>query len=131
MGGTGDTIGSGGSNGGGGTGGSSEAGSTSGQGGAAGSPSGQGGCNAIAMCNSGQTVDYQQGSVDLYGECPAERECYSLNSGCYTTLCVLPDGVHCNEPVSCESGDTPTTADDQDCSGHPSACYTKMCGHAL
>ena len=104
IGGTGGTIGSGGAGGTsiGGTGGTIAFGGaggsiiggtagTGGKGGTAGSPPSQGGCSAISMCYSGQMVDYQSGQRDLSGECPAERKCYSLYSGCFTTLCVLPD----------------------------------------
>ena len=82
--GTGGIIGSGGSNGSGATAGSSGTGGTGGQGGR---------CGAISMCTTGQTVEWVQGEIDLSKDCPAERECYSLYSGCYTTLCVLPEGV--------------------------------------
>jgi hypothetical protein len=61
----------------------------------------------------------------LSGKCPAERECYSLYSGCATTLCVVPDGVHCTDTLSCNPGDATTTSDDPDCSEYPTPCYGK------
>ena len=116
MGGTGGTIGSGGSTGGGGTAGSS------GTGGQAGSyPI----CASIRMCDpTDQQVD---------GPCPAARECYSFQQECFDaiTVCMLPAGVHCSE-LSCNPGNSPTTVDDQGCSQHPTACYTKqLCAHEI
>lgn len=125
TGGTGGTIGSGGSNGGGGIAGSFGTGGTGGQGGTAGSPPSQGGrtgsspwCTSIMMCDNAQQVD---------GPCPAERECYSFQQYCFdaTTVCMLPEGVHCRD-LSCNTGDTPTTSDDEDCRQQPNACYTKQ-----
>jgi hypothetical protein len=131
TGGTGGTIGSGGSNGGGGIAGSFGTGGTGGQGGTAGSPPSQGGrtgsspwCTSIMMCDNAQQVD---------GPCPAERECYSFQQYCFdaTTVCMLPEGVRCSD-LACNSGDTQTTWDDEDCLDHPAVCYTKqLCGQSI
>jgi hypothetical protein len=109
----------------GGNGGSSTAGGTGGQGGMTSSPSDQGGCQAMSVCISGETVDSQQGKRDLSGECPAERECYSLYSGCFTTLCVLPQGTHCDGLLACNPGDTPRTSDTE-CANPAVFCYLKL-----
>ena len=80
-------------------------------------------CAAYRMCNPGD----QQVGMD----CPAERECYTLSLSCgsgqyNTTTCVLPVGVHCDDPLLCNPGDTPMTLDDLhggSCDGYPSPCY--------
>ena len=51
-------------------------------------------------------------------DCPAERECYTLSVSCgsgqyNTTTCVLPVGVHCDDPLLCNPGDTQATFGDQ------------------
>jgi len=109
----------------GGNGGSSSTGGTGGQGGMTSSPSGQGGCQAMSVCILGETVDSQAGNRDLSGECPAERECYSLFSGCFTTLCVLPEGTHCDGLLVCNPGDTPTTSNTE-CANSAVFCYHKL-----
>jgi len=110
---------------GGGNGGSSTTGGAGGQGGMTSSPSGQGGCQAMSVCILGETVDSQAGNVDLSGECPAERECYSLYSGCFTTLCVLPEGKHCDGLLACNPGDIPTTSNTE-CADPAVFCYSKL-----
>ncbi len=110
IGGAGGMVGSGGSNGDSGTAGSS------GTGGQTGSlPV----CASIRMC---APTDQQ-----VNGSCPAARECYSFQQYCFdaTTVCMLPEGVHCRD-LSCNTGDTPTTSDDEDCRQQPNACYTKQ-----
>ena len=68
---------------------------------------------------------------DYSGDCPPDRECYSLVNTCGSTLCVLPEGVHCSDPVSCNPGDTPTTLGSQDC-GVRDYCYTnKLCAQSI
>ena len=44
--------------------------------------------------------------TDLSGNCPAERECYSLDGSNGPILCMLPEGVHCKDPLACDAGDT-------------------------
>jgi len=57
-------------------------------------------------------------------DCPAERECYSLDDGCGPILCAVPAGVHCDDPLSvCDPGDTLATLGE--CEGYPSPCYSK------
>jgi hypothetical protein len=111
IGGTGGTIGSGGSNGGGSTAGSSGTRGTGGQGGR---------CGAISMCTTGQTVEWVQGEIDLSKDCPAERECYSLYSGCYTTLCVLPEGVV--DAATSDTGGSGGTIGQREGAPHPEPC---------
>ena len=100
-------------------------GGTGGQGGMTSSPSGQGGCQEMSVCIRGETVDFQAGNRDLSGECPAERECYSLYSGCFTTLCVLPEGTHCDGLLACNPGDTPTTSSTE-CANPAVFCYSQL-----
>ena len=45
-------------------------------------------------------------AIDLPGNCPAERECYSVNGTDGQILCVLPQGVHCDDQPQCNPGDT-------------------------
>ena len=62
-------------------------GGAGGQGSTAGSPSSQGGiCTLFPMCNPG---DYEIGM----GDCPAERQCYSLSFGCGSIQCMVSQGV--------------------------------------
>jgi hypothetical protein len=122
IGGAGGTIASGGSTGTGGTAGSSGAGGTGGQG-----PM----CALYPMCNPG---DQQMGM-----DCPAERECYTLSVSCgsgqdNTTTCVLPVGVHCDDPLLCNPGDTETTFGDQGWIGcaDPHSCYQlNLCAYFI
>ena len=110
------------SNGGSGTAGSSGTGGTGGQG-----PM----CAAYRMCNPGD----QQVGMD----CPAERECYTLSLSCgsgqyNTTTCVLPVGVHCDDPLLCNPGDTQTTFGDQGWIGcaDPDSCYQlNLCAYFI
>jgi len=44
--------------------------------------------------------------MDLSADCPAEHECYSVYGVNGSILCMLPDGVHCDDPLSCNPGDT-------------------------
>ncbi len=92
------------------------AGSSPNQGGQTG-PSPQ--CTSMLLC----APDDQQ--VD--GLCPAERECYSLYPFCFNsaTLCMLPEGVHCND-LACNPGDTETTWNDEGCFDYPNTCYVKQ-----
>jgi hypothetical protein len=75
-------------------------------------------CTVYPYCNPGD----QQVGVGQSGDCPAERECYSLSTTCGSVLCVLPEGVHCDDPVSCNPGDTRATGD-AGCETS-SLCYT-------
>ena len=140
--GTGGTIGSGGISGadaGGHTSASDAGGSngdsgTGGQGDATDSPLSQGGmCGAIPGCNPGdQQVGFAPGSeyTDL-SDCPAERECYTLGDNCGSILCVVPQDIHCDNPLSCNPGDTPTVSNDP-CVGRPSPCYeNKLCSQTI
>jgi len=107
---------------------------TGGQADATDSPFSQGGmCGAIPECNPGdQQVGSTPGSeyADV-SDCPAERECYSLGDNCDSILCVVPLGVHCDDPLSCNPGDTPTVSNDS-CVGHPSPCYeNKLCTRSI
>jgi hypothetical protein len=106
--------------------GASDASSSNGGGGAAGSlgtggTGGQGGrCGAISMCTTGQTVEWVQGEIDLSKDCPADRECYSLYSGCYTTLCVLPEGVV--DAATSDTGGSGDTIGQREGAPHPEPC---------
>jgi len=88
-------------------------------------------CAAYRMCNPGD----QQVGMD----CPAERECYTLSLSCgsgqyNTTTCVLPVGVHCDDPLLCNPGDTQTTFGDQGWIGcaDPDSCYQlNLCAYFI
>jgi hypothetical protein len=119
--GTGGMIGSGGPNGSGATAGSSGAGGTGGQG-----PM----CPSYSMCNPSD----QQVTTD----CPAERECYTpygisdLPYNCPSVLCVLPEGIHCSDPLQCSPGDFLVPPGDQTCVEFYGACYDRqLCGQSI
>jgi|GEM_PF-2501685 hypothetical protein len=110
---------------------------TSSQGGTGGSATiGQGGTDGqiVACFPNCNPYDQQVTSgpgLDYSGDCPPERECYSLVNTCGSTLCVLPEGVHCSDLLSCDPGDTPTTLGNQDC-GVRDFCYTnKLCAQSI
>jgi len=85
-------------------------------------------CALYPMCNSG---DHEVGM-----DCPSERECYTLSVSCgsgqYNTItCVLPQGLHCDDPLLCNPGDTQATFGDQGWMGcaDPHSCYQlNLCG---
>jgi hypothetical protein len=63
--------------------------------------------------------------------CPPERECYTLQGVCGSIVCALPEGVHCNDLLSCNPGDTRTTSADEDCY-FPTLCYTnRLCAQSI
>ena len=78
-----------------------------------------------ASCNTGDQQVAAGPGLDSSGLCPPERECYTLQGVCGPVLCLLPEGVHCSDPVSCKPGDTPTTSADEQCQ-FPTLCYTNM-----
>jgi hypothetical protein len=101
---------------------------TASQGGTGGSTPG---CTVYPSCNPGDQQVTSGPGLDYSGDCPPERECYSLVNTCGSTLCVLPAGVHCDDPVSCSPGDTPTTLGDPDC-GVQAFCYTnRLCAQSI
>jgi cysteine-rich repeat protein len=130
TGGTGGAIGFGGAGGGtGGTSGAGGAGGTNisgtagagGKGGTTGFSSGQGGqCASYRMCNEGD----EQLWPSSMSSCPAGRGCYLLPYDCGATLCILPDGVHCDDPLLCNPGDI-QIPDWGDCSKYQGSCYDK------
>jgi len=67
--------------------------------------------------------------IDLLGDCPADRECYS-QSGIYgPILCMLSEGVHCDDPLSCDPGDAPAAVGEVDCEA---LCYkVHLCNQYL
>jgi|ERR1700690_745458 len=84
-----------------------------------------------AYCNTGdQRVTVGPG-LDSSGLCPPERECYTLQPRCGPVLCELPEGVHCNDSLLCNPGDTPTTSADEQCQ-FPTLCYTnRLCAQSI
>lgn len=122
---TGGTTASGRSSGGGGTAGNARTSSTGGQGGSATSSP----CLSEARCNVGGLVVEELGNADLSKECPAERECYALYNRCTSSLCVLPEGVHCTDKITCNPGDTEASLDGY-CSQFP--CYNvQLCTNTI
>jgi hypothetical protein len=122
---------------------------TGGQGGTVGTPSSKGGQTGATTTSQGGTggsttsatatppicpfpTYCNPGDQQVDGPCPAGRECYSWFDACGVLQCVVPEGVHCDVPLSCNPGDTPTTSYDEGCSQHPTACYTKqLCGQSI
>ncbi len=85
-----------------------------------------------APCNTGDQQVTAGPGLDSSGLCPPERECYTVQSSCGPVLCLLPDGVHCDDPLSCNPGDTQTQQGGPDCVGYPSPCYTKyLCAQSI
>ena len=126
-----------------GAGGGAGGGSIGGTGGTAGSATtsrgGAGGttpvCTAYPSCSNpgDQQVTWGPG-LDYSANCPPERECYGLLNSCGSTLCVLPEGVHCNDPLLCNPGDTLKPPGLVDCSQNPTACYLYekwLCGQYI
>ena len=137
TGGTSGTISPGGA-GGGSTAGAAGTGGVGGQGGTAGSPPSYGGiCYEYLMCNLGDHQVAMGGpSANLSGDCPPESECYSSLAfdglaACGSVLCVLPGGVHCDDPLLCNPGDTLTTSDTA-CKAPGIFCYRKtLCAQSI
>jgi hypothetical protein len=121
----GGTTGSGRSSGGSGTAGNTRtsSSSTGGHGGSA-SSSAAAECIEGYRCNVGEIVVQELGNADLSKECPAERECYALYNRCTSVLCVLPEGVHCTDTITCNPGDTGTSLDN--CTQQSTDCYNKQ-----
>ncbi len=118
-----------------GTAGSSGIDGTGGKGGTAGSPPSQGGiCASYPDCDPGDqqvAIGVGLNAILPSTDCPAERECYALY-GCGPVMCLLPQGLHCNDSLSCNSGDTQIPQWDQSCAGYPSPCYENMlCGQSV
>ena len=91
-------------------------------------------CFSYPMCNRGDQQVATVGPRCTFSpwECPAERECYSLEGSCSSILCVLPEGLHCSDSLSCNPGDTPLPQFDQSCMGNPSPCYeTRLCAQYI
>ena len=108
---------------------------TGGKGGTAGSPPSQGGiCASYPDCDPGDqqvAIGVGLNAILPSTDCPAERECYTLH-GCGPVMCLLPQGLHCNDSLSCNSGDTQIPQWDQSCAGYPSPCYENMlCGQSV
>ena len=110
------------------------AGSTS-QGGTGGSTTGQGVPDGSALilvnyCNPGDQQIISGPEADYSGYCPPERECYSQSTIYGSTLCVLPEGVHCSD-LSCDPGDIQVTSN-ADCLSYPNSCYvSQRCGQVI
>jgi hypothetical protein len=87
---------------------------------------------SAGLCNTGDQQVTAGPGLASSGSCPPERECYTLQSSCGPVLCLLPDGVHCDDPLSCNPGDTQTAQWGPDCVGYPSPCYTKyLCAQSI
>lgn len=78
---------------------------------------------------SGVRTFYDYVKTDLSGDCPAGRECYSLDGSTGPILCMLPEGEHCNDPLSCNPGDTQAEDAEAGCATTaPSPCYkARLC----
>ena len=136
-----DRGGLGGAGGSGGTSGQTDAGipasgGSGGLGGTAGSAAGGSGgvvgtggaCASFRECDPGdQMVGYTR-QVPL--ECPVEHECYYLQGSCGPTTCLLRAGVHCGDPLVCDPGDFPATADTP-CRAADLGYEKYLCGKSL
>jgi hypothetical protein len=71
------------------------------------------------------------GNIDLSGECPAGRECYSVSGESGPILCMLPEGVHCTDPLSCNPGDTPMMAGDAGLGDQHSSYKVRLCNQVI
>jgi hypothetical protein len=99
---------------------------TSGPGGAGGIRGTGGTCASFRMCNGGDSqLGYGGFEIDPSVGCPTERECYVLQYGCGNTFCMLPEGVHCTDKLTCNPGDMETSSDAPDCSKYQ-GCYIKQ-----
>ena len=88
-------------------------------------------CTVYPSCNPGDQQVTSGPELDYSQDCPPERECYSLSIPCGSTLCVLAAGLHCNDLLLCNPGDTPTTVGDPDC-GASAFCYTnRLCAQSI
>jgi len=84
-----------------------------------------------APCNTGDQQVTAGPGLDSSGLCPPERECYTLQGSCGPKVCLLLEGVHCNDMLSCNPGDTPTTPVDEQCQ-FPTLCYTnRLCAQSI
>jgi len=97
-----------------------------------------GGGAFFPLCNPGDQqvasgVSPRFGShVDLSGSCPAGRECYSVYGDFGPVLCMLPEGMHCNDQLSCNSGDTPAMDGDAGSPDQYSFSYkVRLCNQVL
>ena len=66
-------------------------------------------CLVFPTCNTGDQQVTSGPGLDYSGDCPPERECYSLPAfdgpaNCGSVLCVLPGGMHCDDPLLCNPG---------------------------
>jgi hypothetical protein len=85
-----------------------------------------------ASCNAGDQQVAAGPGLDSSGLCPPERECYTLQGVCGSVVCLLPDGVHCSDLVSCNPGDMQIPKWDPGCVGYPSPCYTNyLCTQSI
>jgi hypothetical protein len=105
---------------------------TTSQGGTGGSATSQGAldgaaprCLGFPWCNPSDQQVIAGPESGYSGNCPPERDCYTLVGECGSTLCMLPEGMHCDDPQFCDPGDTKILWwNDADCEG-PSFCYEK------
>ena len=87
-------------------------------------------CAVYPSCNPGDQQVTSGPELDYSQDCPPERECYSLSIPCGSTLCVLAAGLHCNDLLLCNPGDTPNTW--AACVKYPSYCYTnQLCTQSI
>ena len=102
-------------------------GGTNGPGGAGGIGGTGGACASFRMCNGGDSqLGYGGFETDPSVGCPTGRECYVLQYECGNTFCMLPEGVHCADKLTCNPGDIETSFDDRNCTEAPDLCYIKQ-----
>ena len=86
-------------------------------------------CFSFLECDPGDEMLGHGGySTDPAASCPSGRECYILRWQCGNTLCALPMGVHCSDPLACNPGEVATPL--AQCS--LSSCHTRsLCGNQI
>ena len=72
---------------------------------------------------SGIRLDYDHVHTYLSGDCPAGRECYSVDGSTGPILCMLPEGLRCADSLFCNPGDTEEKYAGLDCTAAPNSCY--------
>jgi hypothetical protein len=86
-------------------------------------------CFSFLACDPGDDLIGHGGyGTDPSQGCPPGRECYVLRWECGNTLCALPAGIHCSDPLVCAG--TELTVAPAVC--FPPACHVdRRCGNAI
>jgi hypothetical protein len=86
-------------------------------------------CFSFLACDPGDDLIGHGGyGTDPAQGCPAGRECYVLRWECGNTLCALPAGIHCSDPLVCAA--TEVTVAPADCFA-PACHVDRRCGNPI